>query len=284
MQGAGWIMRLAPVALAALIAGAGFARTEAPGRVVSINLCTDQLAMMLADEGQLHSVSHIATDERVSAMAEEAEGYVANHGLAEEIYLMQPDLVLAGPYAAQATTSMLKRLGIPVAVIPAASSLEDIPDRITRMGEVLHRDAAAARMVAAYDAQLAALRAEVTERPSAVLYHANGFTSGNATLAGQILLAAGFENAAVEAGYGSGMKLPLEVLAMMAPDTVITSYSYPGASRSEDVMAHPVVRAFRKGGAGAAMTDHDWVCGTPFVLQAVEKLGRVRRDITGAVE
>lgn len=283
MCGAGWIARLAGAVLAVMAAGA-VAQEGVPARVVSINLCTDQLAMMLAAEGQLHSVSHIATDRHVSAMADAAEGYVTNHGLAEEIYLMQPDLVLAGPHAAQASTAMLKRLGIPVVVVPAAATLEDIPDRIRRMGAVLHREAEAARMAGAFELRLAGLRAEVGERPSAVLFNANGYTSGAGTLAGQILEAAGFENAAVEAGYGAGMKLPLEVLAMIRPDVVITSQTYPGASRSEEVMAHPVVRALRDDRAGGVTTGHDWVCGTPYVLRAIEELGAVRRAVTGGAQ
>ena len=35
---------------------------EQPQRVVSMNLCTDQLAMLIARPGQLHSVSHLASD------------------------------------------------------------------------------------------------------------------------------------------------------------------------------------------------------------------------------
>ena len=45
----------------------------APRRVVSINLCTDQLAMMLAAPGQLVSVSQLAGDPHSSAMAEAGE-------------------------------------------------------------------------------------------------------------------------------------------------------------------------------------------------------------------
>ena len=45
---------------------------SAPERVVSIDPCTDQLALMLAAPGQLVSVRHLATDPRSSAMAEEA--------------------------------------------------------------------------------------------------------------------------------------------------------------------------------------------------------------------
>ena len=56
-----------------LAIGPGVAFSEAPGRVVSMNLCTGQLAMMLAAPGQLHSGTYLAIDPRASAMAEEAE-------------------------------------------------------------------------------------------------------------------------------------------------------------------------------------------------------------------
>ena len=61
-----------------------------------MNLCTDQLAMLLADPGQLVSVSHMALDPLSSAMVEEAEAFTINRGGAEQVYLMRPDLVLAG--------------------------------------------------------------------------------------------------------------------------------------------------------------------------------------------
>ena len=86
------------------------------------------------------SVSYIARDPRASAMAEEAEDLSGSTvGLAEEIYLMQPDLVIAGAYSTRATVALLRRLDIPVVVFDPASSLDDVRDRITQMGEVLHQ-------------------------------------------------------------------------------------------------------------------------------------------------
>lgn len=266
---------------ALLSCGAAQAGDAAPERVVSINLCTDQLGMLLAEEGQLLSVSHIALDPRVSAMAQEADRYVINHGMAEEIYLLQPDLVLAGAFTPRATVEMLRRLGVPVAEFAPSNTMEDVRARIIRMGEVLHRQKAARKMVEAFDARLARLTTDAARRPRAILYYANGYTSGDTTLAGQILLAAGFANAAEEAGYAAGRKLPLEVLAMTDPEVVITAETYPGASRSEAILDHPVVQAMRDGQAMTAMTDHDWVCGTPYVLRAIDALAAERDTLMG---
>ena len=255
-----------------------------PQRVVSMNLCTDQLAMLVAREGQLHSVSYLAGDDRSSAMTAEAAQYDVNHGLAEEVYLMQPDLVIAGAYTTRATVAMLRRLDIPVVTFEAANSLEDVRARILQMGDVLKREAVAQTLVSDFDTRLAELRTQVQERPRAILYYAGGYTQGDQTLAGQILLAAGFGNGAAEAGYSAGMKMPLEVLAMAAPDIVVTSRPYPGRSRAEEVTDHPVVRSFRDLQASATVSDHDWVCGTPYVLRAIDKLGAARRAMTAEVE
>lgn len=257
------------------------AETPRPARVVSINLCTDQLAMMLADEGQLLSVSDVALDPGSSAMVDEARNYVINHALAEEVYLMRPDLVLAGTYTARATVSMLRRLGMRVELFAPSDSLQDVRETITRMGEVLHQEAEAEAMLAEFDARLARLADDITRRPSAVLYYANGYTTGDQTLAGQMLLAAGFVNAATARGYTAGMNMPLEVLAMSEPDLLITGRAYPGASRSEEILTHPVVEALRQHRQGATMTDTDWVCGTPHILRAIEELAELRQQMTG---
>lgn len=251
-----------------------------PARVVSINLCTDQLAMLIADAGQLVSVSYLATDPRSSAMVELARSYPANTGLAEEIYLMQPDLVLAGEYGSNATVDMLRRLDVPVLRFQQAYSLDDVRARMIRMGEVLGQQDRAAGLVDRFDARLDDFRAEVAIRPRAALYYANGYTVGDKSLAGQILARAGFGNLATELGYAGGGVLPLELLAMHMPDAVVTGQPYPGASRSEGIMDHPVVSILRRDSATASVTDSDWVCGTPFVLEAIGQMTELRQSLT----
>lgn len=244
-----------------------------------MNLCTDQLAMLIAGKGQLLSVSQLASDPRSSAMVDQAGAYVTNHGRAEEIYLMQPDLVLTGTYTARATVRMLERLGIKVVAFEITDSLDSIPEQMMQMGEVLGQEQTAAQLVADYQARLAAFRAEVSQNPRAAMYHANGYTSGDRSLAGEILTVAGFKNVAADAGYAGGGVMPLEVLAMTQPDTVIQSATYSGGSRAEEIMDHPVVQALKRGREAGGMTDHDWVCGTPFVLDAIAEMIDLRQRV-----
>lgn len=264
------------ITLAALVcAGAAFGQEETappvpPKRVVSMNLCTDQLAMMLAHDGQLISVSHLAQDPRSSAMPDEARHYEINHGRAEEIYLLRPDLVITGAYSNRATADMLRRLDVPVAVIDPAQTLEDVSLRLREIGVLLGREEAAEARIAAYETDLAALRHPAETGPRAAFYAANGWTSGDASLAGQILHGAGLRNIATEMGFEYGTMLPLEMLAMAAPDMVLTPTPYAGSSRAEDMLLHPIVDTYRQGHARAHIRDSDWACGTPHVLRAIK--------------
>ncbi|AWI85079.1 cobalamin ABC transporter substrate-binding protein [Alloyangia pacifica] len=270
--------------LLSLLAAMGFspaAAQEAPARVVSMNLCTDQLAMLLAAPGQLLSVSKLARDPMSSAMADAAMAYPVNHGQAEEVWLMQPDLVVVGSYTAQAAAQMLERLGTRVLRIAPAASLADVPARLRTLGEAMGREARAEALITEFETHLAALREKVDRRPSAALYYANGYTTGDQTLAGEILLAAGFNNIA---GARGGGQLPLEALAMAQPEALITARPYPGASRSEEILMHPVVRQLRAAQAATANTGTDWVCGTPFVLQAIEELSEFRKTLETETE
>ena len=256
-----------------------------PERVVSMNLCTDQLAMMLAGDDQFHSVSHLSQQDRGSALVEQARQYVPNRGLAEEIYLMAPDLVIAGSFSDRTTLDMLRRLDVPVAVFEPAGSLSDIRDRVRRMGRVLHREEAAARMVACFEARLADLAAQAPpagDRPSAALYSANGWSSGGKTLPGQIVTAAGFDLVADDFGLAWGGFLPLELLAMSDPDAVITGQPYPADSRAEEILDHPVVAHLKRDSMRGIVSDQDWSCGTPLVLDAIARLSDARLAASGA--
>ncbi|WP_444460859.1 ABC transporter substrate-binding protein [Rhodobacter capsulatus] len=260
----------------ALLSALALPAAAAPARVVSINLCTDQLAMMLAAPGQLVSVTRLARDPAASVMAEAARAYPANRGQAEEVYLLHPDLVLAGRYTAQPTVAMLRRLGIPVAVFEPADSFADMQADIARMGALLGREPEAAAMAGAFAARLARIRAASLPgpRPLAATWSAQGYMSGHQSLAGEILTTAGFDSLAARMGRAQGSTLPLEALVLADPDLVVTGRIGPGSSRAEAPLTHPALGALT--GRRAAVEDRDWICGLPSVLDATERLGGMK--------
>lgn len=139
---------------------------EIPQRVVSINVCTDQLALLLAGEGQLQSVSYLSQDPELSVMAAKAQKVTVNHAQAEEVFLMKPDLVLAGTFSSRATVGLLRRLGVRVEEFAPARSFGDIEAHLRRMGELLGRQAEASSEVDKMKAALAVIRPQPSARRS----------------------------------------------------------------------------------------------------------------------
>lgn len=262
-----------------LVHAAGAAHGGAPSRVVSMNLCTDQLAMLMAADGQLHSVSYLASDPSSAVMADVATSYAVNHGLAEEIFIMKPDLVLAGTFTSRATVAMLDRLGFRVEVFPPAYTFSEIREQIRRMGALLGRETRAEELVDEFDRRLAAAVPPAhVKRPLAALYYANGYTSGAGTLAAAVVEAAGFENLGTRLGLSGTVRVPLETLVMAAPDLVIGDLANAeDSARAFDPFRHPALRLVLAGRGLTSVPDKYWVCGAPFTAEAVAQLARWKR-------
>jgi len=264
------------VAAAAIFLGAvpAFVRAEpAPQRVVSINLCTDQMAMLMAAPGQLKSVSFLATEKGTSMMVDEAAHYRLNHGQAEEVFLLQPDLVLAGTYTAKATVGLLKELGFRVEQFKPATSFDDVRASLVRMGSLLHREQRAAELVEELDQGLAELAARKVPHKNAAFYYANSYTSGSGTLADAIVKAAGLTNMGETLGFKGMTRLPLELLIAANPDIIIegdSQYSAPALAKQN--FAHPAFTALS--GRIVPIPDKYTICGAPFTLEASRMLQR----------
>jgi iron complex transport system substrate-binding protein len=268
------------IVLALLLALATDAASAAPQRVVSMNLCTDQLAMLLAAPGQLVSVTRLARDRFASMMAAEAAAIPVNHGLAEEVFLLRPDLVLAGTFTTRATVAMLRRLGFEVVEFAPASSFDDVRANIRRMGEALGRATEAEALVGALDARLAETTASAgAPKPRAALHYANSYTSGSGTLADAVVTAAGLDNVAAESGVTGTARLPLEALVMAAPDLIVSGRTYDPPALAQEVMAHPALTAMKGAAGEVVVSDARWICGTPFTVEAVATLAAAARDL-----
>ena len=261
----------------------GPAAAERPARIVSMNLCTDQLVMLLADRDRIASVSFLAAKPRASAMAAETEGLHLNYGLAEQILPLEPDLVIAGTFTTRPTVALLRKFGYPVIEIPVANSLDDVGRNIRLVAEAIGEVERGEALIAGFDARLAAMRQEAGgPSPLAALYWANGMTSGKGTLATSIAEAAGLRNLALELGLAGTWQLPLETLLAADPDGLVMGRIRETPALANETFRHPALQSAFADRPSLAISDRFWICGTPFVAEAVEHLATLRRESAAA--
>ncbi len=269
-------------AVLSLCAGAD-AALGGPQRVVSMNVCTDQLVALLLPRERIASLSYIAADPRTSAIAANVAGIHLNRGTAEEIVALDPDLVVTGQYGLRPTVAMLRRLGFAVLEMPMATAVAEIPANLLRLGEALDERDRALAAVAEIEARLARLTVvSDAPRPLFVNYDANGWTTGQTGLLADIVHRAGLATPGDRLGFASSTRLSLEALLRVRADVVDLGYPWddPPALASE-LWHHPAMRAVVERAHVVDIPDSAWLCGTPHTLDALATLRRARDELLG---
>lgn len=268
----------------ALLVGGGHAvaRAAPPARIVSINLCTDQILLGLVPRDRIAAVSHLAADAAVSAAAAQAAGIPATRGEAETALRFDPDLVLAGEWSTPATVSLLERIGRRVVKVPLAGDLDGIRAAIRQVAAAVEDIAAGERLVAGLDRRIAAAGPRSDAAPphggrSALVYQVNGLASGAGSLADALMTAAGLANHARRLGLGAGGTLALERLVGDPPDLlVLTGPVDEYRTAVADNLRHPALVALRAGRASVIVPWRYWLCGTQHAATAVRLLAEAR--------
>jgi iron complex transport system substrate-binding protein len=260
------------------------AATEAggrPARIVSLDLCADQLLIELVEQERIAAVTHLAADPQDSAIWEKAKGIPITRGGAEDVLRYEPDLVLAGPFGVAPTVNLLRRLSMNVVVVPLASDLDGVRAAVRTVAAAVAEDARGEAMIAAFDRRLAAVAATPqADAPTAVVYQVGGAVSAVGGLADAALVAAGFRNKAAEYRLTRGGQVPLELLAAAPPDLlVLTSAADEYRTVVSDNLRHPVLARLRRQGASIEVPWRLWLCGTPHIADAIVRLAEARAGI-----
>ncbi|MGP1395093.1 MAG: ABC transporter substrate-binding protein [Inquilinaceae bacterium] len=257
------------------------AAADTARRVVSLNLCTDQLLVLLADRSAVASVSFVAADPSLSYVADRTAGLALNHGNTEEILPLDPDLVLAGTFTARPAVALLKARGLTIVDVGLAESFDAIRAQTRSVARALGVPERGEALLTAMDARLAATADTAAgPRPSAVLYQANGFTAGAGTLPDAVLNAAGFRNVAADAGLTGYGFLSLERLIAADPDVLVMEDAGAEApSLAHALLRHPALRDLGAARRPAAIPAGTLACGGPFTAEAVTALADLRQRL-----
>ena len=200
------------VAIAIMLVPAALSAAGTPKRIVSLNLCTDELVLRLADRANIASITWLSKDRISANVVDLAADVPVNHGLAEEIIPLDPDLVVAGTFTARTAVAMLKATRSPVTEFGVAHSLADVRSGIRKMAALVGEPARGEDLVASFDRRLAEIGTPAPgRRPTALVFNANGFTVGAGTLVDDIMTRAGLDNVAAHMKLGNYSQLPLEI-------------------------------------------------------------------------
>jgi iron complex transport system substrate-binding protein len=265
------------VVLAALSAApACGADADAPRRIVSFNVCADQIVIALADPGQIVALSPYASDPQSSVLADAARAYPRLRLQAETLVPYKPDLVLVGTWDRPLTQRMLRGLGFRVVGVDIVQSFDAARAQVRDIAALIGQRARGEKLVADIDAALR--RLEQTPRPassSALLIGNAGYAAGRDSLASALLAAAGLNPpSAMPQAYGG--YVPLEKLIELRPDYLVMARTVARPDGQGALyLAHPALRALYPPSRRIILPSRYTVCGGPAVVEALNYLAGV---------
>lgn len=263
-------------ALVALTLGAATvpARAAELPRIASINACTDQLLVALADPEQIVGLGPYSRDATRSWSAAAAQRYPRLSGNAEDVLVLKPDVVVAGSFTKRATRELLKEQGQKVITFDVAHSLDEVKAQIRKMGELTRHPDRAETYVAQIDAALSRARQFSARKRYRVLsISRRGWVSGSRSLMSSLVAEIGLTNAAGELGLNLGGFASLEAIVKLQPDFIVVSNDSNFAEdEGRAFLLHPALEHFYPPAKRLVIPERLTVCGGPMVADALDRI------------
>ncbi|MDR0775456.1 MAG: ABC transporter substrate-binding protein [Azonexus sp.] len=236
------------------------AYSQAPARIVSLDLCTDWMLARYADRTQVAALSPMHRQYPVAWLD---NSWPAHDATLERIVELRPDLVITGQYNALQLRSRLQTLGFRVEILPLPTSLDTVTQYEERFLSLLGKPLSLA------SPPRAAMKTQA-EPKRLLLLGANGIGTGRGTFEDAILERAGWANYLRDDGY---LRLDLERIATDPPDAIL--WAAPRSKALANRFAeHPVLRQAVPREHWLSTDYWRWQCPGPWTWELVGQLQR----------
>jgi len=236
----------------------------APQRVASLNLCTDELLLMLAEPRQIVSVTHLAQKWEETPLWQVARPYRSNDGSLPSIISLKPDLVLTMGGGARDRLRIAHRLGIRTLDLPFPQNISDIRKSVATVARALVRPAAGRMLIGGIDRLQSSAPARAIDT---IWLGGGGRTVAAQGLAADWMRLAGFRQRSVQ-----GDRVSLERLLARPPALLLRSDFRNGQYSSEQRwLSHPLAAHARR--SRVLPTDgRPWTCMGPLMIGEILRL------------
>ncbi len=267
------------------------ATSAAAKRIASINMCTDQLLLVLADPDQIVGLGPYARDPHLSWLAEQAGRYPRLSGEAEDLLMLAPDVILAGRYGKRATREILRAKKLKVEEFDTPRSIDDVKAQIARVGGLVGHPERADAVIAELDRAMTRARRAASRHPARVLaLSRRGWVTGGDSLLSSLLQTAGLSNAAADLGYAYGGFASLETIVAAGPDLLLLADDQPAAEdQGKALLLHPSIQHAYPPNRRIVIPEPLTICGGAMfavaldrLVEAIERIDPARRMPDGS--
>jgi iron complex transport system substrate-binding protein len=270
------------VAALLCLAAAGCAAQPSPhgGGIVSLNPCADAMLVELVPPDRIAAISHYSRDPGATSIPlDVARRFAVNHGTAEEIIALEPDLVIADSFTSPSTREALARSGVKTLYLGWANTIAASKAQVRELAAGVDAVPAGEAMVSRIDDAITAAR---TDRPlvPALLWIGGNTVNGANTLLDEMMVKAGFSDHAAHYGLQGTGYLPIEHVVADPPRVMLV----PDQAGRDAGSRAAQMRGWALARSGAAVHQARFErslvnCGGPVIAKAMTRLAEIRRAV-----
>lgn len=240
----------------------------APRRIVSLNLCADQLILAIADREQIAGLTRNAADAELSAAAAQTRGLRILGSSAEEILGIAPDLIIGMPARGSPGLIALRGQRVRTLDLTSANSLADIYASIRQTAAATGHSERGEALVGQMERDLARIP-RLGAGKVAAYYQRRGFLTGSGTLIDDLMRRLGLVNLATRLGKAPLAQVSLEEIVAARPDyLIVEAASDRIADQGTEMLHHPALRGIARISIPQAWT----VCGGAAYVAAARSI------------
>lgn len=238
-------------------------------RIASLNLCSDELVLMLADPARIASVTHLSRNPAESALWWAARRTGANDGSLLSVAPLRPDLIVTMGGSGRDRAGIARAIGARLIDLPFPATLADVVRSIRIVGDAVgrpDRGRALARRIAALS------RTAPARRHDAIYLSGGGRSLSAEGLGAQWLALAGYRQRPLPGG-----RIDLETLLRHPPAVLLTSdYRAGQASREAQWLRQPALSRMPR--LKRIRTEgRRWTCLGPSLIPEIARLRALDR-------
>jgi iron complex transport system substrate-binding protein len=263
---------------------------QKPRRIVSITLTTDEILLALVDKTSLLGVTAFSEDTSVSNVASQVFDIPNKVTLNVELIVsLQPDLVFVADWSKAESVTQLRDAGMTVYRFKSPSTIKEIENRISRIGQVVGAEAKAKALIDWMEKRLSEVARRISsmaadKRLTVMDYNTWGTSMGKGSSWDEIVRLSGLQNVVAGLTPDQWGQVPVskEKLLQLDPDILLLPgwvYGEPDGSNTfyRAIVNDPALKTMRavKEGRVYRLPESIKTSTSQYIVFAVEELARL---------
>lgn len=191
--------------------------------VMSLDYCSDQYVLSLADRNQIIALSAAAED-IYSYHRERAKGLPKSRSSIAEVVAAGPDIAVQTYSAAARMGEITEKAGVQLLNTTYGRDADTMFTNLSMIAKAIGQNEKAATLIHEYKMRLEQILNNPGSNLTIAYVTPSGFTAGADTFVDDIIRLSGFKTYASTRNYHGWLELPLEDIIIDPPDIIITSF------------------------------------------------------------